>query len=735
MRYHRLLIACLLLGLFARLVFDARQLSLTSDEPSHIASGYALLAEQATWTVALRGHPLLVDAWIALPVFLGDPAIPVTELDGWQSDNTRFVQAFVPYLRSYVARTEIAARLPVMLLTIILAAVTARWARDLGGPTGATAALIVLMCDPIVLGHGMLATNDVGVTALGTAGLYVVYRHLRNPKLSRLIVAGLVLGAAALAKGSGIIWLFSALLMIAGNAVLRRRGWRHLTRAALHELIVMIAALAGIWAFYGFTSTSVSILGYSIPLPAGTHWNGVLMQSTGAGERWTYFLGQVRRGGTWTYFPVAALLKNPVPLLALVAWGARRQLRTPSRKRALIWVFPVVYIAVAGLTAVNIGYRHMIPVHPFAYLLVAGLPLTTRLRRYAVSALVVALAIESALTSPYHLSYFSPVAGGPHEGWRYLADSNTDWGQGYKTLKAYQTQRAAGTVAFSGPEGYIGLSTYGIDYTPLPPIPSNPEPIWQPWMQPSPGTYVISANTLSGLGLIAPDNYAWFRYHQPIDVIADILFVYEIASPTSTTDGMDGTWLAQCSAPVTPLDAGTIQAGFGEAPSRILAFDCTQSWVYPTRSAGKGWYAIHDQLTEQDRSLRHRLGLAPPALQNTLPARHLGDLQVSYRQWDYRETPAYLIYESQSEAIPRPELTSVRIATAGTPPNQVPVSKLPPDGIDLGGPIAFLGVAAYPSGDGLEIETWWRRRPGDISTPVSIMAHLVAGDGRQIAVA
>ena len=43
--------------------------------------------------------------------------------------------------------------------------------------------------------------------------------------------------------------------------------------------------------------------------------------------------------------------------------------------------------------------------------------------------------------SPYELTYFNALAGGPLGGRRILADSNLDWGQGLKSLARLQRQR------------------------------------------------------------------------------------------------------------------------------------------------------------------------------------------------------------------------------------------------------------------------------------------------------
>jgi hypothetical protein len=38
---------------------------------------------------------------------------------------------------------------------------------------------------------------------------------------------------------------------------------------------------------------------------------------------------------------------------------------------------------------------------------------------------------------PNYLGYFNELAGGPSGGWRYLVDSNLDWGQDLRALKQW----------------------------------------------------------------------------------------------------------------------------------------------------------------------------------------------------------------------------------------------------------------------------------------------------------
>jgi len=41
----------------------------------------------------------------------------------------------------------------------------------------------------------------------------------------------------------------------------------------------------------------------------------------------------------------------------------------------------------------------------------------------------------TALVYPHYLAFFNQSIGGPHNGYKWLADSNIDWGQDLKLLK------------------------------------------------------------------------------------------------------------------------------------------------------------------------------------------------------------------------------------------------------------------------------------------------------------
>ncbi|HXF80545.1 MAG TPA: hypothetical protein VN598_16885, partial [Usitatibacter sp.] len=247
-------------------------------------------------------------------------------------------------------------------------------------------------------------------------------------------------------------------------------------------------------------------------------------------------LGERYVGGRWYFFPVAFLLKTPAALhllllLALVGgWAALRA--RPWRE----WIChgaraPAVGIVffLAGLvtSSMNIGFRHAMPMLPLICILVAqGIePLWRRGRpalRYALGIVFAAYVASTSMHYPYYLAYLSEyVAGRPL--YATLVDSSTDWGEGLVALRDFMQKRGVDSVAL----GYFGSTPpegYGIRYFPLPSYYQLPEA--------APGTpvpryAVVSATLLAG-NYVKGDPYKQLRTREPVAVLADTLYVYDM---------------------------------------------------------------------------------------------------------------------------------------------------------------------------------------------------------------
>jgi len=712
---------------FGILVCGSRALSLTSDEPAHITVGYALLArgQAAFWLLAQHGHPPLLNILEALLVYLEKPAIPLEYLDGWPLDMNSYVRAFVSYLMP-MERTEVISRTPIILLTVSLGALIFRWGKELGNYATGLIALLVFCFDPTLLAHGRLATTDVGTVTLGTASLYLAWRWLESPSWGKAVGTGGLLGLTMLAKGSGVLWTGAVGLMVLWKIITEKPGER--IPRFCQGLFAGLLSIVILWAGYAFTWGPIRD---EIPgtYPAPDHWNGLISQALSREKRWVFAIGMQKYGGWWWYFPLAFLIKNPLPLLLGLGIGGIYFLRrpTPYTCWSVLGLFSLLYTIVAIKSGMNIGYRHMLPLHPFIYLTIGEgvrrfFDMGIAWRRLAVYALGLWYIAGTVRVFPYEIAFFNELIGGPQNGHHYLMDSNIDWGQGYKELRDYLAEHPGPVPKVS--YTYKTLpSHYGIPCEPLPPE-IDASPLAAPF-HPLPGRYVISLMSLQ-LGWPGdPSMYAWFRQVKPTAEIGYSFFLYDISPPPLH-------WIAQCNVPVAPLSKQVIAWGFGGSDLRRVEFDCRAGWVYPSGSTRSGVYALHNDLIRERKRKLPSLLFSSPVPRDPFVVRRLSEARLSLDMNRYTtDYPAFVLYE-QEKPPAVPDSPMVIAGRAEAIPNSDGVQVAVP--VALSGPLAFLGAGVYRDGLGLDVETWWQVAEGPIARPFSIMGHLLTPGGEVLGV-
>jgi tetratricopeptide (TPR) repeat protein len=182
----------------------------------------------------------------------------------------------------------------------------------------------------------------------------------------------------------------------------------------------------------------------------------------------------------------------------------------------------------------NIGLRHILPMYPFLYVLGAGAAwkMIEGNRRwiYVMGVLVLWQAFSATRTFPAYMAYANELWGGPSQTYKYLSDSNADWGQQLKSTKAYlerQGIKDCWFVYFA--EGPVHMKDYGIPCKPLPTIGS----LWLQEQIDAPpavdGPVLISAGDLSGFefgpGPLNP--YEAFKHREPAAAIDYGVFVFD----------------------------------------------------------------------------------------------------------------------------------------------------------------------------------------------------------------
>jgi len=650
-----------------------------------------------------RTPPLLAEM-AAFLFWWTHPHIPLESLHGWNTSFWVFVQSFKSHLVD-VRQAHLIARLPLIFLTTTIGAIVYRWGKRMWGRWAGLLALGVCVFDPNLLAHGRLATTDAGVTAIGVATFYVIYLWMSNPSWLLTLSAGMLLGGVLLSKQSGIVWVAATGLVALWVTVFRLRERARDLRFLVKGACIGAISVLVLWIGYGLTWGRVK--GLPVPLPAPLYWEGVLYQPISAAQRWIYALGVRRYGRLWWYFPVAFLLKNPLPLIVLLLIALRSLWRQSRSTLGFLILFPSLYTAIAMFWGMNIGYRHMLPIHPFLHLVIGGgifhwMNRRARLpwRRFFVAALIGWYLASTIRAVPNEIAYFNELVGGSEGGYRYLTDSNVDWGQ------------TPPEVISSFMQTHPGIHTS---------VPDTP-------FRPAPGKYLVSASHLQGAGISNPFAYEWFRHWEPSANINGALLVYDVPP-------FDLSWVAQCETPIPPLDAQTIAQGTGRSGLRIVGFDCTHSWIYPSGGDHPGIYALSYQLLQAPRLQIPSFLLGLPVPKDPFVGRHLATARLSFEKPLADSLPPFVLYE----AVSPPSLSSfpdaIYAAPADTPPRMLRDVDLLKNSPVLGDRAAFLGFDLDQLDNGWEIRTWWQIRQAPIDRPFSIMAHLITAEGQAILVA
>jgi hypothetical protein len=524
----------------------------TMDEQNHLARGLAFL-RTGDPRLSLE-HPPLVNSLSALPLLtLTDVRLPIDhpswdQPEGWYA----FAEQLLWVYNDDVTRMIFLARMPIVFLTLGLALVGYHFARQFWGWPAAIIAFLFLLFDPNILAHGRYTTTDLGGALFLLLATLLLWRMWSSPGWSwgKVVLSGVGVGLAMGSKLSNLVFIpifaLLALMPLYDPAWSLRKAGRRLAQ----YLIAGLIGLGALWAIYGFqwqpfTFQSEALKGLNqISGPMPTFWAGIeqILTLTGGG-RPTFLLGKFSTEGWWYYFPIALLVKTPLPVLLLVGLAAVLLIKGKgTRGRAVFLLIPaIIYFLISLQSALNIGYRHLLLILPFLYVLVSGLASLPRVdfsilnRRFDLwrvllySSVILIVAVD-LLLHPHYLSYFNVVAGGPANGHNVLVDSNVDWGQDLLRLKEWMAENEVDQVKLAW-FGTADPAYYNITYDPLPGLPRHFDLWWDlPFdpADPEPGVYAISASNLWELPLKEKTVFPWFREREPDDRIGYSINIYYV---------------------------------------------------------------------------------------------------------------------------------------------------------------------------------------------------------------
>ena len=483
--------------------------SMMVDDTIHIPSGYSYLK---THDFRLNEeHPPFIKVLSAIGLEHVQPELPL-DSDGWSqaeepgdpNDGTdTFCGDFFHRNADKFEQIIYWARFPVIFVPVVLAIVVWLFTRTLFGDLAAVLSVFFLLSEPNVIANSTFVQDDLASALAVFCFVLALRAYFMRPVFVRALVLGVAVAFGLLVKHSLVVMVPVTILLLVVHAIWRRAKHKeHFCRYIGLGLIALACAHFIFIAGYGFDVSFIDddeaafisewlkldwsdpfqnvLVHIPILLPKYYLYGMDLVMNDVQNGRPAFLLGDVSKTGWWYYFPVAFALKTTVPFLLLTVSGIVWTCWAIVKRRWIDGLYLVVpplgYMALSMTSHLDIGVRHIMPVFPFfavmgAAAVTAFLNIKTlrnsRFSTFTVCLLVAWIIAIAVATFPYYTTYFSPLAGGPKNGWRLLSDSNVETGQDVKELAAFLKERGENQVEglFVG-SGYIEY--YGVENCDIP---------------------------------------------------------------------------------------------------------------------------------------------------------------------------------------------------------------------------------------------------------------------------
>ena len=477
------ILAVVLLSIMFLIGFSSyQQDSLTMDEQSHIGAGYSYLSQQ-DFRINPE-HPPLIKDLSAVPLLFLDLNFPVDDIVWTEGVNNQWNlgSKFIFNSGNDADQLIFWARLPMLLVLVSLGWFIFWWTKKEFGKETALMTLFLFSFSPNLIAHGRLVTTDIGAVLGFALSTYFWLKFLKNPSIKNIFYSGLIFGFSMLLKFSlALLIPFFGIITLAYVLIKKENLMQYLGKSILIGFIGLVFVIWPVYQLHVINypaerqvidTTSmlqptmmnplreflISIADIPVIRSIGLYFTGLLMatQRTALGNT-TYFLGKMANWSYRGYFPIVYLLKVPIgfhllTLTALLLWIFKKSKETKMAIKEKIeshftefsmLIFLLIYWLTSVLGNLNLGIRHLFPVFPFTYMLVSLclVKFIETIKKSAckkASVVFVGLclgwyATSSLINYPYYISYFNEIVG-TDNGYKYVVDSNYDWGQDLKRL-------------------------------------------------------------------------------------------------------------------------------------------------------------------------------------------------------------------------------------------------------------------------------------------------------------
>ncbi|PIS07482.1 hypothetical protein COT78_03355 [Candidatus Berkelbacteria bacterium CG10_big_fil_rev_8_21_14_0_10_43_13] len=531
------------------------------DEIAHIPAGYTYVKD-ADYRLNPE-HPPLVKSLAALPLVADKRIIGPEKDSSWPAIDQWGTGWYIIYQAGNNPKTVLGlSRLPMMLLMIFLGLFLFKWGRELFGRKVALVVLLLYAFYPDVLAHGRLVTTDVAAALGFTVATYCFTKVLKKISWKTIISAALALALAQLLKFSAILLFPIFLLLIFFKTFMNRekgKFWNNIWRYFKPFLLISILSVIFVWIVYvpfvrntppavehQLIETNLTDNPSTLGLRTFLHRfeNNTILRGLGhyalgvflvigrvSGGNNTFIWGELSHKSIPYFFPLAWLLKTPIPIILLVfASVFAIILRWPKSKEkkwqlAIILTPIVVYWVVTLRGRLDIGIRHLMPTIPFVLLMIGYFiqPIINggkKWQKTIIGLLVIYMMGSTLYNYPNFIAYFNEFTP-KDQRYQRLVDSSLDWGQDLLRLKKYVDENNIKNIKvdyFGGslPSYYIPQSTG-----------------WHSQNGPTSGWLAVSATFYQSSRLSGPEegkwSYQWLDAFKPKAIIGGSILVFNIS--------------------------------------------------------------------------------------------------------------------------------------------------------------------------------------------------------------
>ena len=522
----------------------------------HVASGYSYVK---TGDYRMNpSSPVLIRWLIGAPLLFINPALPVDHISWQTNDSPVFGDLFFYKYNNNADEIIFLSRLPILILSCVLALLVYAWGKELYGTKAGLFALFLYAFSPDVLGNSGVAMTDIGGTLFIFLSIYTFWRFLQTKCTSHLILSGVAFGLAQAAKHNAIILVpILFILTIADLIASRKKGSETPIFKGLCQLLLLfVIGIVTLWATYSFefkpllenTPDIAEKVDYirafagkipianqaiiqdwavniakNVPIPLSSFTVsllGVVNQVQGGGQP-LFLMGQQYIGGVKWYYIYLVLIKMPLSFIILVIFSFVLSLfrkRTPvdfiTNFSIILSIFMLFFVI--SMSKLQGGIRYLLPVFPFLFMWASdsiNVKIKGKVGRFFkisfFSIIIIWYASTSIYFRPHYLAYFNELVGGPG-GEVYTISHDMDWGQDLKLLGEYMHQEDIEEVSLlyfgtADPEYYEIVSR---------------EITAEELETPKRGVYAISVRYLG--------NVAWAKGKEPTQKIGYSIFIYDM---------------------------------------------------------------------------------------------------------------------------------------------------------------------------------------------------------------